>query len=181
MIQEFIAAGSGGQGVLLIGQIIAYSAICKGMEASWIPSYGPEMRGGTANCSFIIADEEIGSPVVETPNILFSMNQPSMDKFGSTVQDNGLIIVNSSLVTKIQKKALVKVVEVPTAEIAIELRSTKVENMVMLGAFLGVNPIITIDEAINALTAKLGNKPKVIELNRKAMEKGAECVKKYLG
>jgi len=177
MFEEFIAAGSGGQGVLLIGQIIAYSAICKGLEASWIPSYGPEMRGGTANCSFIISDEEIGSPIVETPTILFSMNQPSMDKFGMAVQDNGLIIANSSLVTNITAKESIKVIKVPAAEIAHELKNSKVENMIMLGAFLGVNPVITIDEAIQALQAKIGAKPEIIALNRKAMEKGAECVK----
>jgi 2-oxoglutarate ferredoxin oxidoreductase subunit gamma len=177
MLEEVIVAGFGGQGVMLVGQILAYTAIKSNMKATWVPSYGAEMRGGTANCLCVISSEEIGSPLVENPTIFFCLNQPSMDKFGGTVKAGGLAIVNSSLVSKFAVGKDVEIVEIPLREIGKDLGSSQVENMIMLGAFIAKKPIITIDGALASLEDKIGHgKAKAIELNRKAMEAGRDWV-----
>ena len=177
MLEEVIVAGFGGQGVMLIGQILAYSAIKEGKNATWVPSYGAEMRGGTANCLCVISTEEIGSPLVKKPTTLFCMNQPSMDKFGPSVKAGGLVIANKSFVSEIKVSQGVEVVEIPLKELALELGNSQVENMVMLGAYIAKRPVISMDNAIASFQDKIGEvKPQVISLNRKALEAGYRWV-----
>jgi 2-oxoglutarate ferredoxin oxidoreductase subunit gamma len=180
MLEEVIVAGFGGQGVMLIGQILAYSAIKSGLNATWVPSYGAEMRGGTANCLCVISTDEVGSPLVKNPTTFFCMNQPSMDKFGQSVKAGGLVIANKSLVSNSKVAQDVEVVEVPLKELALELGNSKVENMIMLGAYIAKKPMITIEGAIASFQAKIGEaKPQVISLNRKALEAGYNWVRDH--
>lgn len=178
MIEEIIAAGFGGQGVMLLGQVIAYTAIKKGMNSTWLPSYGPEMRGGTANCSLVVSTEEIGSPVVEEPSILICLNQPSVDKFSKTVKKGGMIIGNKSLIKNYPELVDIEIIEVPASEVAKDIGSDKVVNMVLLGALIAKRPFISIDESIASIIMKTGkSQSEIIELNRKAIESGFNIVK----
>ena len=177
MLEEIVVAGFGGQGVMLIGQILAYAAVKDGKYATWVPSYGAEMRGGTANCMCVVSTEKIGSPLVEKPTAFLCLNQPSMDKFGDSVKEGGLVVANKSLVSKVTARAGVEVVEIPLKDLAKELGSSQVENMIILGAFIAKKPIITIEGAVAALKAKVGDsKPQVIELNRRAIKAGYDWV-----
>lgn len=136
MQKEIIIAGFGGQGVLFIGQLLAYAAMDEGLHVTWIPSYGPEMRGGTANCTVIISDEEIGSPLVSKPLAVIAMNRPSLDKYENLVKEGGLLIFNQSMVDREVKRADIKIVAVPANEIAEEIGNKKMANMVLIGALL---------------------------------------------
>lgn len=136
MKQEFIIAGFGGQGVLLLGQMLAYAGMLEGKQVSWMPSYGPEMRGGTANCTVVISDEEIGSPVVSQPSCVIALNLPSLDKFEPMVKPGGLLLINSSLVDREPRRDDIKAVALPATEIASELGNIRVTNMVALGALV---------------------------------------------
>src|SRR5512146_1409968 len=136
MQKEIIIAGFGGQGVLFGGQVVAYAAMDAGKEVTWIPSYGPEMRGGTANCTVVIADEEIGSPLVEHPPLAIALNLPSFDKYEEVLQPGGTLIVNKSMVDREAKRKDIKVVFVPCNQIAEEIGNKRLVNMVAIGALL---------------------------------------------
>ena len=178
MDQQLIIAGFGGQGVLLIGQLLAYSGMLEGKEVSWMPAYGPEMRGGSANCSVVISDQPVGSPKVEDATAVIAMNRPAMEKFESSIVPGGILLMNSSLIDVEPKRTDVKVVKVPVNDIAAELGNTRVGNMVMLGAYSAAAGVFSVDTLIEALRHKLGPaKEKFIPLNRKAIEAGMACVK----
>ena len=178
MDQQLIIAGFGGQGVLLIGQLLAYSGMLEGKEVSWMPAYGPEMRGGSANCSVVISDEPVGSPKVEDATAVIAMNRPAMEKFESSIVPGGILLMNSSLIDVEPKRTDVKVIKVPVNDIAAELGNGRVGNMVMLGAFSAAAGMFSVDTLIEALRHKLGPaKEKLIPLNRKAIEAGMACVK----
>ena len=178
MDQQLIVGGFGGQGVLLIGQLIAYSGMLDGKEVSWMPAYGPEMRGGSCNCSVVISDQPVGSPKVEDANVVIAMNRPAMEKFESSLVPGGILLMNSSLIDVEPTRTDVKVVKVPVNDIAAELGSPRVGNMVMLGAYSAAAGMFSIDTLIEALRHKLGPaKEKFIPLNRKAIEAGMACVK----
>lgn len=178
MVEKNIFAGFGGQGVLLMGQLLAMAGMTEGKNTSWIPSYGPEMRGGTANCSIIISDKEIFSPIVTKATAVIAMNRPSLEKFENTVVPGGKLFINSSIVDTTSSRTDIDVYYVPCNEIAHELGNDKVSNMVMLGAYLEKCPIVQIDSVIQALLDKLGkNKAHLIPMNRAAFAKGAEVVK----
>src|SRR3972149_2218686 len=152
MQTEIIFAGFGGQGVLFAGQVLAYAAMDNGLEVTWIPSYGPEMRGGTANCTVIIADEEIGSPQVRHPQAVMAMNLPSLDKYESTLPEGGVLIINGSLVNRDTTRTDIIHVTVPANEIAEKLGNKRLTNMVLLGALLEKLPVLpmsAIDDALN--------------------------------
>ena len=136
MKKEVILSGFGGQGVMSIGKNLVEAGVEEGLEVSWVPSYGPEMRGGTANCTVILSDERIGAPLVENPTELIAMNRPSLTKFEDTVVPGGVIFVNSSIVSEKVRRMDVKAVYIPCDEIAIELGNPKVSNMVMLSFVL---------------------------------------------
>ena len=174
MQQEVIIAGFGGQGVLFSGQLLAYTAMDEGKAVTWIPSYGPEMRGGTANCTVVISDEEIGSPFVKNPSAVIAMNLPSLDKFEKLVAPGGVLVVNSSMVDRAVERDDITVVSIPANEIAEELGSSRSSNMVMLGALLGNLDILSLEALEKGLEGHLPERHKqFLEGNLEALRKGA--------
>ncbi len=179
MEEKVIVAGFGGQGVMAIGKLLAYAGMLENKQVSWLPSYGPEMRGGTANCDVIVSDRLIGSPVVTNDaNTAIVMNLPSLEKFESHVVKNGNIFINKSLIEKKAKRDDIDSYYIPANEIAQDLGNAKVANMVMLGAFLEITKIIKPETIIDAFTKVFGeDKAPLIPLNEEALKKGAEFVK----
>jgi 2-oxoglutarate ferredoxin oxidoreductase subunit gamma len=174
MQTEIVIAGFGGQGVLFAGQLLTYAAMDEGMEVTWIPSYGPEMRGGTANCTVIIADEEIGSPLVRNPQGVIAMNLPSLDKYEPLVKPEGVLVINASLINRAVERPDLEIVLVPSIEIAEELGNKRLINMVMLGALLNRLPVIPMQAVEKALADHLPERHQhLLELNIKALEEGA--------
>ena len=172
---EVIMAGFGGQGIMMMGEILAQSSMMEGKEVSWIPSYGPEMRGGTANCMVVISDQRIPSPIVSAPDVLVAMNQPSLDRFCSTVKPQGLIITNKALVTKRHDRSDVETMEVDAIKIADELGNIKAANMVVLGAMVAATKIVNFDTALKSIDSFLPSHRKTLyEVNEKAFLMGAE-------
>jgi len=177
MLDEIIIAGFGGQGVLLMGRLIAYAGMLEGKKVAWMPSYGPEMRGGTANCTVIVSSDEVASPVVPNPITLIAMNKPSLDKFESEVEKGGTIILNESLITQDVKRSDLQVFKVPANEIANELGNLRVANMVALGAYAAARKSVKIETILRALEETLGKKSeKIVELNKKAIKRGEKIV-----
>lgn len=178
MTNQIIIAGFGGQGVLLMGQLLAYSGMLMGKEVSWLPSYGPEMRGGSANCHVVIADEPVGSPRVEEATCVIAMNYPSMKLFEKALVPGGLLLYNSSLIDEKPERSDIRAIAVPCNDIASALGNARVANMAMLGAFVGATAMFSEDTLVEALRHKLGPaKEKLIPMNRTAIEKGAEATK----
>ncbi len=177
MQTEIVISGFGGQGVLFAGQILAYAAMDQGLEVTWIPSYGPEMRGGTANCTVIISDEEIGSPLVRNPQVAVAMNRPSLDKYDPLVKPGGLLIINSSIVDKNSERKDIRVVRVPANEIAEKIGDRRMTNMVVLGALLANLPILPLEALEKALAEHLPERHhKLLPLNYQALREGAKQV-----
>lgn len=178
MEAQFLIAGFGGQGVLLIGQLLAKAAMHDGMNVSWMPSYGPEMRGGEANCAVVVSDEPIGSPLVTEPPISVIMNKPSMLKFAPTMEKGGLMLYNSSLIDVTPDRDDITAVAIDCNAIAEELGNARTANMVMLGAIIERTHVISIDSAMEALKQTFGPKKEhLLPINRKAMEAGAQAAK----
>lgn len=178
MMEQIIIAGFGGQGVLSMGKMLAEAGMVEGKNVSWLPSYGPEMRGGTANVNVIISDSWVGSPVVTQGTAVIVMNRPSLETFEANVAPGGMLFVNSSLIDVKAKRSDINVFYVPVNEIAEGMGNAKVANMVMLGAYLGKKPIVGVETVLDQLKEVLGpSKAHLIELNRKAIEKGAASVK----
>jgi len=151
METEIIIAGFGGQGVLFLGQILAYAGMDEGFEVTWFPSYGPEMRGGTANCTVVIADEEIGAPIVNHPKVVIAMNLPSLDKYEQSIQPQGTLVVNSSLVNRQVTRQDIRVVEIPANDLAEEMGNRRMANMFLLGGLLANQPILSLAAVEKAL------------------------------
>jgi len=177
MTSEIIISGFGGQGVMAIGKTLAEAALFEGLNVSWLPSYGPEMRGGTANCSVVMSTEPIGSPVVLEPNQLIAMSKPALLKFEDDVVQGGVILINSSIVELKVNRADVRACYVPCNELAAELGNSKVANMVMLGAYLEATGLLKV-ATIQAMLVRMfsGPKAKLINLNMEALKRGASCV-----
>ena len=172
-----MAAGFGGQGILFLGKLLAYSGMLEGREVTWFPSYGAEVRGGTANCTVIISDEIIGSPVVRNPGILIVMNEASLDKFQPRLKNDGILIFNSSLIKKPELRSDVRVVDVPASEIAVSIGGEKCANMVMLSALLAETGIIKEESAVNALEELTPQKrKKALGVNKEAIVKGRRYI-----
>ncbi len=170
---EIIIAGFGGQGVLFAGQLLAYAAMDKNYQVTWYPSYGPEMRGGTANCTVIISDEEIGAPVVGQPQVVMAMNRPSLDKYESVVKTGGLLIVNSSIIDRAVERKDIRVLSVPANEIAEKIGDKRMTNMVMVGALLANINIIDNSTIIAELNSHLPERhKKLIPSNIQALTEG---------
>lgn len=179
MQTEIVIAGFGGQGVLFAGQVLAYAAMDDGKEVTWIPSYGPEMRGGTANCTVVIADEEIGSPIVRNPQAVIAMNQPSTEKYVPLVRENGLLIVNSSLVEQIIERNDLQILYVPANEIAESIGDKRMATIVLVGALLTTIPVLTIESIESTLQEHLPERhKKLLPLNFEALRTGADFVRK---
>ena len=174
MQTEIMLAGFGGQGVLFAGQLLAYAAMDEGLEVTWIPSYGPEMRGGTANCTVLISNEAIGSPMVRCPAALVVMNQPSLDKYEATVKPGGVLVVNSSIIKRPLQRSDVRAVLVPGNEIAESLGEKRMTNMVLLGALMANLPILPVEALEKALQEHLpARHHRLLPLNYQALRRGA--------
>ena len=174
MQTEIIIAGFGGQGVLFAGQLMAYAAMDAGLQVTWIPSYGPEMRGGTANCTVIISDEEIGAPTVLNPKAAMVFNLPSLEKYEPMVVSGGILIANQSLINRGFQRTDLDAVLVPANEIAESLGDKRLTNMVMLGALLSRMPILSFEAIEKALDTRLPERHKhLLPLNSKALHRGA--------
>lgn len=173
MKEEIIIAGFGGQGVLSMGKILAYSAIMQDMEVTWMPSYGPEMRGGTANVCVILSDKKIGSPIVTKYDTAIILNQQSMDKFEKTVKPGGWLVYDPSGITRHPERKDINICRINAIEGAARMNNSKVYNMVVLGAFLAVNPLVTLENVekglVKSIPARYGN---LIPLNKAAIEDG---------
>lgn len=175
MQTEITIAGFGGQGVLFAGQLLAYAAMDEGREVTWIPSYGPEMRGGTANCTVVIADEEIGSPLVRFPTAAIAMNLPSLDKYEPLVKPGGVLVVNSSIINRPVERTDIRVALIPGNEIAEELGDRRMMNMVLLGGLLANLPVLTLSSLEQALRGHLpARHQRLLPLNVQAMQRGAQ-------
>jgi 2-oxoisovalerate ferredoxin oxidoreductase beta subunit len=170
---RFILAGFGGQGILLLGLGIAQAGMDAGFFVSWIPSYGPEMRGGTANCHVNLSEDRIGSPTVNHPTVLVALNLPSLEKFEDDVEEGGLIIYDTSLINQKPTRTDVEVLGIPATQIADDLGNTRIANMVMLGAYIGYTGIIPKNKVIDSLPKFIKHKA-LIPLNIQAIEKGIE-------
>ncbi len=175
MQSEVKFAGFGGQGILLMGKILAHAAMQEGHEVVWIPSYGPEMRGGTAYCTVVVSDRPIGSPIIKNPRHLVAMNRPSLGKFADTVKAGGVIFINSSLIPDRSGRDDVDELGVPVIEIAGKLGSVKAANIVALSAFVARANIVGMDALREAVKHEFAHKPKFIPMNMAAVDEGEKA------
>ena len=178
MENKVICAGFGGQGVMSMGQLLAYAGMIEDKHVSWLPSYGPEMRGGTANCGVTVSDEEIGSPIITNDaDIAIVMNLPSLIKFEKDVKPGGKIFVNSSLIEKKVERTDIEVYYIYANKIAADIGNIKAANLVMLGAVLKSTPIVDIESILEAFKKVFGpSKERFIPQNREALVKGGESI-----
>jgi len=174
MTKRIVCSGFGGQGILTLGNVVAEIGLNKNLQVTWMPSYGAEMRGGTANCSVIISEKMIGSPMVQNKiDILCAMNRPSIDKFLPKVSPGGLVFVNTSIVTDKVERTDVKIVEIDATNIAVKVGSARVANMVMLAGFLKETDLFTMEDITAVLQKRFGEKrPELIPLNLEAIKMG---------
>jgi len=177
MLEEILIAGFGGQGIMLMGQLLAYGAIYEGLEVTFFPSYGPEMRGGTANCTVIISDQRIGSPVRNSFTALMAMNQASLEKFEDRVKIGGVVAYNETLTDTPPKRRDVKIVQIPANEIATELGSPRVANMAAVAGLVTALGVISLDSLFKGLTRVIPKyRHHLIPSNEEAMRRGMEAV-----
>ncbi len=170
---KIVLAGFGGQGILFAGKVLAYSGLKAGREVSWLPSYGPEMRGGTANCSVVISDKPVGSPIIPNPDVLIAMNRPSLDKFENSLPAGGMVILDSSMVNREIQRDDITVIKIPAREIALENDLGNLANMVIVGCLLKATELYTLDEIKAGLEKSIPpSKQALFEKNVKAIELG---------
>lgn len=176
MYFDTIIAGFGGQGVMLMGNLLAYAAMKAGRQVTYMPVYGVEMRGGTANCTVVISDKPVGSPIVQEPVSAVVMNNPSAEKFGPLVKKQGLLLVNSSLVDEKYVQARTKrILRIPSLELASEVGNPRLANMVMLGALVQVSGLVSVEQVVKCLPEALDPRyHKMIPVNSAALSRGAE-------
>jgi 2-oxoglutarate ferredoxin oxidoreductase subunit gamma len=177
MTTATIFAGFGGQGVLLMGYVLSHGAMHKGLNVTYFPAYGAEMRGGTANCTVTVADVEIASPVASRPDYLVAMNYPSLDKFESTVKAGGGIFVNASLIPEQVQRTDLQVYRVPLVDLAREVGSDRQANMVMIGVFAAQTGLLSLEETFAGMEHALEGKDKFFAANRAAIKRGFDYVK----
>lgn len=177
MLEEIIIAGFGGQGVMSLGQLLTYAGMFEEKNVSWLPSYGPEQRGGTANCAVVISDEPVGSPLVSSPSTVIVLNNPSFEKFESKVLPGGLLIIDSSLVTKELIREDIQFLKIDATKIANELGNSRIANMILLGSFLEKTRILALESIMEALKKVLPpSKHHLLELNHQALLRGKDLV-----
>ena len=179
MNESVIMSGFGGQGIMLMGQLLCYAGMHEGKNVSWMPSYGPEMRGGTANCTVMISTDRVGSPVTRFPQSLVAMNKASLDKFESAIQQGGFVLLNSSLVDRDPSRTDLKVVKVPANQIAEAAGTLQVTNMAALGAYVAGTGVVSLDSVVIALRRMIPEHRKdMLAVNEEALRRGAEAAKK---
>jgi 2-oxoglutarate ferredoxin oxidoreductase subunit gamma len=176
MQSEVMFAGFGGQGILLSAKILAHAAMEEGREVAWVPSYGPEMRGGTAYCTVVVSDRLIGSPIIRNPMHLIAMNRPSLEKFAPQVKPGGVILVNSSLITIGSNRHDVDEVRVPVNDIALKIGSVRSANIVALSAFVARSKLVGLDTLRACVKTEFAKKKKLIPLNMAAVDEGQKAV-----
>lgn len=182
MTSKTIFAGFGGQGVLLMGYVLALTAMKEGKNVTYLPAYGAEVRGGTANCTVVVSDQEIASPVASEPGCVVIMNNPSLVRFANIVKENGIVLVNQSLVHAETKREDARVIKVAANELAHELGEDRSANVIMMGALAEVTGLVKLETMKEALAdTGLGKKEKVLELNRRALDVGAQAARSYMG
>ena len=175
MHEEIIISGFGGQGVLFAGQLLAYAGLAEGKHVTWIPSYGPEMRGGTAHCTVIISDEEIGSPLVRNPTAAMVLNPPSMTRYAPLVKPNGVIISDSTLIVERTNRTDVREIALPAKDIAAELGLPQIANVVMVGALIGATKVVKPETVEQVLEERTGARHReALEPNKIALRRGLE-------
>jgi 2-oxoglutarate ferredoxin oxidoreductase subunit gamma len=167
-------AGFGGQGLMFIGKLLAYCAMKHGLNVTWIPSYGPEVRGGTANCTVVISNEPVGSPVISSPEALIIMNNPSLEAFEPKLKTGGLLFVNSNLVTRQIKRKDINIIPVPANEAAAEAGEKRAANMVIFGTYVAKTKIITEEDVTEGFKELFSAKAETLDANMRAFEKGAK-------
>jgi 2-oxoglutarate ferredoxin oxidoreductase subunit gamma len=178
MERSVVIAGFGGQGVILAGKILAQAGMVHGLEVTWLPSYGPEMRGGTANCTVVLSDEPVGSPIVDEPSAVIALNLPSLDKFEPTVASAGVLIINQSLIGRAARRSDIVVHAVPINEIATRVGNPRTVNMVALGAYLKATRVVPLDVVKHVMAEAMrdGGKEKLIAVNEKALDEGYAAI-----
>lgn len=169
-------AGFGGQGILALGEIIAIAAMRSGKTVSWLPSYGPESRGGTCNCDVILSETEIAAPIVDRPNVALVFNQPSADKFAPMVRPGGILFYDTELADIAQPREGIAYIGVPFTRLAFDMGSEKIANMVALGAYIGATRLLTLEKAVSAMKEKFAGKEGFFALNEKAIAAGADFI-----
>lgn len=178
MTTELICAGFGGQGVLTIGKFLAKAGMAEGKNVSWLPSYGPEMRGGTANVSTVVSDEDIASPIVSFPDLLVALNQPSIDKFASSIRPGGILIYNSNMCPRGCQRDDIQIIAAPLVDIAKEIGNPMVLNMLAIGIIIGKTGLIRYETMEEDLTGYMKSRdPELLELNLEAIRRGIEIGK----
>jgi 2-oxoglutarate ferredoxin oxidoreductase subunit gamma len=177
MTEEIIIAGFGGQGVLSMGKILAYSGLMQGQEVSWMPSYGPEMRGGTSNVTVVISDERISSPILTEYDTAIILNQPSMDKFEAKVKPGGTILYDPNGITKAPERKDVNIFKIQATAAAVEIGNPKTFNMIVLGGYMKVKPIVKLENVMDGLKKSLpARHHKLLPLNEQAIKHGLTIV-----
>ncbi|MHC0036876.1 2-oxoacid:acceptor oxidoreductase family protein [Pseudoneobacillus sp. C159] len=177
MLEEMIIAGFGGQGVMSMGQLLAYAGMYERKHVSWLPSYGPEQRGGTANCAVVISHDPVGSPLVSRPTTAIVLNNPSLEKFEPKVRAGGLLIIDTSLVTLDSNREDINVIRMDATQLAIELGNKRIANMILLGAFLEKTQILGMEAIMESLKKVLSeDKHHLLEINRQALLKGTTII-----
>jgi 2-oxoglutarate ferredoxin oxidoreductase subunit gamma len=177
MQSEVMFAGFGGQGILLSAKILAHAAMEEGLEVAWVPSYGPEMRGGTAYCTVVVSDRLIGSPIIRHPMHLVAMNRPSLEKFAPMVKPGGVILVNSTLISIGSGREDVDELRVPVNDIAVKLGSVRSANIVALAAFVARSQIVAVDTLRACVKQEFAKKEKIIPMNLAAVDAGQEAAR----
>jgi 2-oxoglutarate ferredoxin oxidoreductase subunit gamma len=179
MNESVIMSGFGGQGILLMGQLLCYAGMHEGKNVTWMPSYGPEMRGGTANCTVMLSSDRVGSPVTRYPFSLVAMNKASLDKFENAIQPNGFLVINSSLVDRNPIRTDLEYIKVPANKIAEEAGTLQVTNMAALGAYVASRGVVLLDSVLIALRRMIPeHRKELLAVNEEALRRGAEAAKK---
>ena len=177
MQTEVIMAGFGGQGLMMIGKLMALAGLAEGKEVTWLPSYGPEMRGGTANCTVVVSEKPIGSPLVTRPKGAIVMNRPSHDKFAPAVRKGGILVVNSSLIPDRTERDDVKVFRIKANDIALAEGSGRSANLVVLGAYVGLDEIVSHETLVESIKKAFASKKQFIDVNCRTFMKGYELAR----
>lgn len=177
MQTEVIMSGFGGQGLMMIGKLLAYAGLEEGKCVTWLPSYGPEMRGGTANCTVVVGDKPVGSPLITSPKAAVVMNQPSLEKFAPMLRKDGLLVVNSSMIPIKSDREDIRSFRIKANDVAAELGNRRSANLVMLGAYLGLDEVVSHETLLKAIDKSFEAKKQFLEGNRKAFMQGYERAK----
>ncbi len=177
MQTEVIMSGFGGQGLMMIGKLLAYAGLEEGKTVTWLPSYGPEMRGGTANCTVVVADKAIGSPLITSPKAVVVMNQPSLEKFAPMLRKDGILVINSTMIPVNSDRTDIRSFRIRANDLAAELGSRRSANLVMLGAYIGLDEVVSHEMLLKAIEKTFAEKKQFIDVNRKSFMKGYELAK----